>query len=368
MRFKIPNYNGEYKVVSLSLDEKTKQELLKENVEFIQVLPHHVEGYPGEWLLSRDDSIVNKFRECNNFDVFEIYEDGMTYRCYDDSIIENTFFITEKCNSNCIMCPSPNSSRKRGNIVKIDDLINIASHVPSDVSHITITGGEPFMAGKDLFRLLEYCRRKFEHTEFQILTNGRIFAVNEYCELLLNTIPNHTMLGIPLHGSCQEVHDRITQTHNSFRQTITGLKRIQKMGVQNEIRIVVCRENANDISKIAKLIAAELSRVNYVSIMAMEMTGSAYINANKVWISYRESFAYVRPAIDILLRNGIDVRLYNFPLCTVDRDYRMLCARSISSWKIRYSNVCEKCTVKESCGGVFAGTFRLESEELETIL
>lgn len=368
MRTKIPSYTGDYRVVSLALDEKTKQDLIDENVDFIYVTSDDIVIYPEEGVLTDDVKIVDRLLECNNYDVFEIYEDGTVFRCYDDRSSENLLFITGRCNSNCIMCPSPENNRRNGNTASIDDLIMIASHIPSDASHITVTGGEPFLVGKDLFRLLAYCKEKFIGTEFQILTNGRVFALEDYCKDLAESIPFNTSIGIPLHGSCAEIHDAITQTNNSFAQTITGLKRLIGIGIKVEIRIVVSRLNVKNLSEIADLIVWKLSRVHHVSIMAMEMTGSAYINREKVWIPYGESFLYVKPAIEKLIQNGIDVRLYNYPLCVVDKDYQMICSKSISSWKVRYAEECEACKLKESCGGVFAGTLLLENEELKAVV
>ena len=134
------------------------------------------------------------------------------------------------------------------------------------------------------------------------------------------------------------------------------------------LRIVVCKLNAEDIESIAWMIVSRLSKAHHVNIMAMEMTGNARVNADKLWISYRESFRYVKPAIDILINSGIDVGLYNYPLCTVDPQYRMLCAKSISSWKVRFANVCDSCALRTSCGGIFSGSYKFESGELEAIV
>lgn len=368
MKIRIPNYKGEYKVVSLSLDERTKADLKKEDVDFILPKDNEVILFPDEVILTTDFETIEYLNGCNNYDVFEIWEDGTLSRCYDDSSAENTFFITEKCNSNCIMCPSPEYSRRRGDAADIDNLINIASHIPSDVSHITVTGGEPFMVGKDIFRLLDYCKKKFENTEFQILTNARIFAIKEYCDLLTESVPYNTVMGIPIHGSCEKIHDAITQSEGSFRQTIIGIKRLQAMGLQTEIRVVVNNRNIHDIVDVAKLIAHDFPRTSHVSIMGMEMTGNAYINRDSVWISYKESFPFVKDTIDVLINAGINTRLFNYPLCTVDRSYWTLCCRSISSWKVRFADTCSNCRLKDSCGGVFAGTINLEKEELEAII
>lgn len=72
------------------------------------------------------------------------------------------------------------------------------------------------------------------------------------------------------------------------------------------------------------------------------MTGNAAKNKNRVWISYPDAFRVSKKAIDLLIGAGIDVGLYNFPLCAVDKMYRSLCEKSISDYKIRYTERCEK--------------------------
>lgn len=368
MKITIPEYGGQFNIVSIALDKKAKDDLLREGVEFWFVQRDNIISYPENKILTDNKTVIEQMHRCNNYDVFEIENDGIATRCYDDSSVENGFFITGRCNSNCIMCPSPDYSRQNGFDANINNLITIAEHIPSDTVHLTITGGEPFIVGKDIFRLFEYCRKKFEQTEFLILTNGRVFAINEYCQLFKETIPYNSIVGIPIHGSCDMIHDAITQVRGSFFQTVTGIKRLVKLGIKTELRIVVCKNNVEDMLELAKFIVNELYGIDHVSIMAMEMTGSAYKNENLVWIPYKESFRYVSPAVKLLVKAGIDVRLYNFPLCTVDKGMWTICAKSISSWKVRYSEICEKCIVRESCGGVFAGTFRLENGELEPIL
>ena len=60
-----------------------------------------------------------------------------------------------------MMCPSPEEMRKGKPINNISDLIRIAEHIPSDANHLTITGGEPFLAGEAIFDLIQYIKGKF---------------------------------------------------------------------------------------------------------------------------------------------------------------------------------------------------------------
>lgn len=83
----------------------------------------------------------------------------------------------------------------------------------------------------------------------------------------------------------------------------------------------------------------------------MEMMGNAVINREKVWIDYDSIFVKIRTAIDQLIKNGFDVKLYNFPLCMIKKGYWHIAAKSISGYKIQYQDDCLLCEAKDICGG-----------------
>lgn len=368
MIVKLENYNGKYKIVSLALSQAVKEDLLKDNLDFIYISDNDIRLYPENVVVSKDKNIIEKLRNAHDYDVYELWENGKFSEYYDDSSLDNYFFVTGKCNSNCVMCPSPDISRQKGGNTSVDTLIEIAKHIPTDAPHLTITGGEPFMVGPDIFRFFEFLGEKFECTDFLLLTNGRIFAVDSYLERFVEKAPKNSIVAIPIHGSTANIHDMITQSNGSFNQTKIGIKKLLKAGIHVELRIVVSRLNKDDIYNIAQMISDELSEVDYVSIMAMEMTGSARVNQDKVWISYVDAAQAAEDAALVLIENGIDVKLYNFPLCTVEKEYWTLCEKSISPNKVRYAETCENCKMKNACGGVFAGTMSMEKGELRAII
>ena len=122
--------------------------------------------------------------------------------------------------------------------------------------------------------------------------------------------------------------------------------------------------NKDDIEHIADLICSKFPSVLRVNLISLEVRGNCFINKNKVYISPKESFEHSRIAIQKLLRNGIDVGLYNYPLCNVDPGYWFLCKKSISPNKVRYPNECDICNVKEKCGGMFITTMKAAKPEI----
>ena len=368
IRFK--DYNNGNKIASLALDECARDALTKDNLNLIYMDANEstLTLLPYDIILSNESDDLESIKEFNNYDVFEVCENGVLNRIYNDKSDDNYFFITGKCNSNCIMCPSSVHSRRTSLSTNTSDLIELAKHIPSDAPHLTITGGEPFLIGERIFPFFQFLKDKFLDTEFLFLTNGRIFSLEKYVRWFCETVPNSAIVAIPLHGSCEEVHDTITRVAGSFRQTTLGIKRLLDNGIPVEIRLVVSKLNTNDFDNIAQLIIAQLKGIEYVSVIAMEMTGAARMNQERVWIPYKKSFEYIENAVLTLVQNEIDVKLYNFPLCTVKRSFWALCEKSISDNKIRFAEVCECCIYKNMCSGVFAGTLQLEREEMKPIL
>lgn len=368
LRFK--DYNMGYRIVSLALDECARDKFISEELSIVYMDENRNEIVllPEEIVLSKDITDLERIRAYNNYDVFELWGNGIFARKYNDKSDDNYFFVSGKCNSNCIMCPSSEHSRKMSETANLADLMELARHIPSDVSHMTITGGEPFLMGEQIFSFFQYLKDRFVETEFLFLTNGRIFAIDKYFQQFFETAPYNSIVAIPVHGSCQKVHDSITRATDSFTQTKIGIKRLLKKGFPVEIRLVVNKINVQDFDNIAELIIKEFKGIEYVSVIAMEMTGTARKNLEEIWIPYKKAFFYIANAIRTLVENGIDVKLYNFPLCTVDKAFWTLCEKSISDNKVKFAESCNSCRYKGACSGVFAGTLQLEKDELRPIL
>ncbi len=364
----LSGYPGGYRVLSLAKCLDSLSELRSRDLDILYLDCADAVIYPEKKRFPLSPSDREELNDCCDFDVFEIDDRGFAYKYFDVSSNDNAILVTNTCNSNCIMCPTPERIRRKPSFITADSLINIVSHFPRDAVHVTITGGEPFLIKKELFKLLSYLKEEFRSTDFRLLTNGRAFAIDGYAELYASSEPRELILGIPIHGHDAALHDSITQSPGSFAQTMTGLKKVLALGAKVELRIVVSKLNADHIGDVGELIARELPTVSHVRIMAMEMTGNAAKNKDAVWIDYDKAFECSKGAIDTLVRAGIDVALYNFPLCTVSVEYWNICQKSISVNKIRFAPQCEECSVKDACGGVFSGTIRLLKDKLSPIL
>lgn len=367
MIIKISEYDNKYRIVSLAQKTESRKYFASNLLNYMYVDKDNLVIQPGNNLFKLSPNERDSFLDCSDFDVFEISVSGHAYRYYNCQSMDNAVLVTNRCNSNCIMCPTAENVRRKKEEYNAEELIDIAKHFPSDAVHVTITGGEPFIIKKDIFTLLKFLKESLPNTDYLLLTNGRAFCSKEYTDLLMETTPENLTLGIPLHGSTEEIHDRITQARGSFKQTFVGLKHLSAAGAKIELRIVISKLNLDNIYEIAELIASHFKNIFCVKFIGLEMTGNAAKNKDLVWIDYPTAFSKSKDAIDLLVKSGIDVGIYNFPLCAVDKNYWNICEKSISDYKVRFSPLCEKCNVKDACGGVFSGTIRLANEKIKPI-
>ena len=304
----------------------------------------------------------------DDLDIAEYVQDKGILKVYKANSIDNALVLSDKCNSSCVMCPYSDNYRKNAGKVYPEHILHLINYIATYPEHLTITGGEPTFIGEGIFDIMEFLKEKFPKTEYLFLTNGRIFSVTDYFERMTEVLPPYICFGIPIYGDSPETHDKITRAEGSFTQAVRGMQNLMNAGIAVEIRIVVSRLNCDNLTNIARFISKYLNRAFTVNFVGLEMCGNAAKNRDKVWIDYPEMFSLMKEAVNILCRNNIKVGIYNFPLCAVDRGYWHLCKKSISDYKIVYYDECEKCEVKELCGGFFNTTFRLSKPEVKPVI
>ena len=267
-------------------------------------------------------------------------------------------YVTNQCNSNCIMCPDSVKLRTRPNEVTMENLLEQIGEINPEAEHVDITGGEPTLLKEQLPELIEAVFRQAPDAEVLMLSNGRSFAVGGYTERFSAFAHRRLKIEIPIHGDCAELHDRIAGCPESFVQTRAGIHHLLEAGVEVGIRIVVSRLNYGRLNELIRFISREFPEIKYVNLMGMEVLGNAWKNREQVWIEFDEVKDSLQQAVEQCFACGIIPSLYNYPLCLFDRKYWYCYRNSISDYKIRYFEECEKCTEKSRCGGFFASTYR----------
>lgn len=309
--------------------------------------------------------ISNENCTLQNGDVVLILKNGRIQKEFSASTASQTIVTTNQCNSNCIMCPYAESVRKKSKIPNTEYLLEFVRYLPAHTKHLVVTGGEPTLAQPGFFSMMLDIKNQFPDIQCLLLTNGRTFAIKKMAQLAKQTFPADTLPAIPIYSAHSNVHDTITQAQGSLKQAVNGIQHLLELQFPIEIRVVVSKLNLSEITDLARFLTHTLPSISVVNLMATEMCGNAAIHRKDVWIDYQTAFQSCIPGIEMLIANGIDVGLYNFPLCSVPKAYWGLYKKSISEYKIRYAPICETCRMKNLCGGVFQSALSLATQNFK---
>ena len=301
-------------------------------------------------------------------DILTIDRQGRGYRLYSNEEHDATVFMTGRCNSNCIMCPTSDRERQIDSGLPDAKLLSYIDMLPADVSHVVVTGGEPTLRPGLFLKVMKKLTDRFPHIETLLLTNGRSLSVSSFFDRLRSYCPPYLCVAIPLHGDTPELHDRITRAPGSFVQTDKGIRNLLAAGIAVEIRIVVTKLNEDVLKRIADRIIRYYPTVYTVNFIGLETRGNCAKNFREVYIGHRQAFEAMKDAIDALVGAGINTSIYNFPLCDVDAGYWGICRKSISPEKVRFPAACDACAAKAECGGFFSTTLSMTKPHVKPIL
>ena len=134
-----------------------------------------------------------------------------------------------------------------------------------------------------------------------------------------------------------------------------------------EIRIVIHKQTYKRLPHLAEYIVRNLTMVDHVALMGLEITGFTRANLNDLWIDPVEYKNELLEAINILSGHRLNVSLYNHQLCLVDKKNWPFYRKSISDWKNEYMPECEGCDEQVRCGGFFSSAKHKYSDNIKPI-
>jgi His-Xaa-Ser system radical SAM maturase HxsC len=289
-------------------------------------------------------------------DVVKVEPDGRLTILWETAARHNALFITDCCNSRCIMCPQrPEERPRHHDDVAVRTLSLLRSdHPPA----FAITGGEPTLAFEGLVRLLETCTERFPEASVQLLTNGRRCSDFAVASRIIGSSPRRLLFCIPLFADNNLEHDYITGASGSFSETINGIHNIVRHSRPVEIRVVIVRQNAKRLKDLAHFIFWNFPFAVHVAFMAMETSGTACTNLDEIWVEPSEYAEDLERAVLSLHQRMINVSIYNIPLCLLPEKTHQFARDSISDWKKIFLPECGGCSRIASCGGFFATSVR----------
>jgi His-Xaa-Ser system radical SAM maturase HxsC len=277
----------------------------------------------------------------------------------------NFLFVTERCNSFCLMCSQPPREIDDGHL--IEELIEAVSLIDIGERELGITGGEPTLLGDRFFALLQAIKTNLPTTSIHVLTNGRTFADPLLAKQISEINHYDLMLGIPLYSDVSHIHDFVVQADGAYDETIRGILNLKRHSQKVEIRVVLHKQTYDRLPQLAEFIGRNLQFVDHVALMGLEITGFTRANLDELWIDPLEYMEKLSRAVEILARYKIHTSIYNLQRCLLPRNLWSIAVKSISDWKNKYYDECDNCIEKHNCGGFFASSDLKRSKNIAAI-
>lgn len=299
-------------------------------------------------------------------DIVSVSPNGLVRTLFRKNSYNNSLFVTERCNSNCLMCSQP--PKNKDDIEELYDLNRrLIDLIPKDTLELGITGGEPTLMGELFPELLTALKHQLPNTDIHTLSNGRTFSRINIVEEIAAVGHEKLVFGIPLYSDYYKSHDYIVQAKNAFNQTISGLYNLARYDIRIEIRIVLHKLSIPRLYNLAKYITKNLPFVEHVALMGLEHTGYTPFNIDKLWIDPFNYQDELKRTVELLDLHNMDVSIYNLQHCVIPNDLWSFSRKSISTWKNDYLEVCQSCNVKTDCGGFFSSSLKKHSDYISPI-
>ena len=337
---------------------------------YLAVLSEDLAEIANSGRISEQTPIIHSLRHSDHFrddDIVSLdLRDGFVRTVFRPDSAHNTLFMTERCNSNCLMCSQPpKDSDDTEHLFEINR--NIIRFIQPTTENITITGGEPTLLGERLYTLLTDLKHSLPTTHIHMLTNGRLFAWGQSARSLAEVCHPSLSVGIPLYSDFAQDHDHIVQAKSAFDQTVLGLHQLARWRVSTEIRVVLHKLSVPRLPQLAEFITRNFPFVSHVALMGLEPTGYTPRNRALLWIDPVEYQAELEQAVETLSFGGIRVSIYNSQLCLLRPQLWRFARKSISDWKNIYLDACTRCSQLDRCGGLFVSAEKMHSAHIRPL-
>lgn len=281
------------------------------------------------------------------------------------------FAIWPDCNIGCVFCSNPvegfrGTTEKYSYAVIARKILEYkAGHrrflkFDSVSDYFNLTGGEPTLH-PEFHRILALVRREFPGRMIRLLTNGRMFAYESFCERVFGIAQTPFAAAIPLFGHDARTHEATARAPGSFEQTVLGLRhalRHRRPGQAVEVRIILTRIQMKSLKSTLEFVHREFPEVDRVCLLFVELEGFAERYRNQVSMTMTECALGLDGCYEALSRLK-EARLYHFPLCVLPERLWPFVYNTLDGIKVTsVESECPRCVYRRRCVGVHRSYLR----------
>ena len=217
------------------------------------------------------------------------------------------------CNNNCLHCVIAD---QRNNALKVKGRVDrTTSEYKKELldsrkrgfEECVITGGEPTLR-KDIADICRYASELGYLIQMQ--TNGRMLSNYDFAKILSKFNINYV---VALHGPNAAIHDKITQSKGSFKQTVSAIKNLRKLKQEVYGKVVISKLNYKQLDELLLLFKKlDVKEINFAFPHAL---GNAWTNFDSVVPTYTEIKPYVHKLIELSKKILMNIDFEAMPLC-----------------------------------------------------
>lgn len=278
----------------------------------------------------------------------------------------NLLFITDRCNSLCLMCSQP--PKDIDDRWHIEENLRLVDLMDPGEEHLGISGGEPTLYREGLLEILAKCKVVLPEKSLHLLSNGRLLKEPSWIDDLKHLAHPRLSWGIPLYADNAADHDHVVQAPGAFSETLQGLYNLARANQMVEIRVVLNRLTTPRLAELAHYVFRNLPFARHVALMGIESTGLAKKHHEELWIDPLDYQDQLGQAVYFLHNRGVPVSIYNLPLCLLPAQLSRFARQSISDWKNLFIDACQGCAASSHCAGFFKShTVRWQSRGIHPL-
>lgn len=277
--------------------------------------------------------------------------------------------ISPFCSNRCVFC-NPEGLPKASDIElkkqEVNMLKSLLEHKNSGYRSIEISGHDP-LEYSSIAPLIKYIK-KIGFRYVYLSTNGVRLA---NAILLAKLIKSGVYcLRVPIYGSNAKIHNSVTQTKNSFEDTIKGLRQIKNRAPKIKLWLtsLILKQNKNDINKIM-LLAKSLKADHFIlSVPCVSNNDFSY------YVPFKNLQNIVKKALGFSLSIGLPIEFNDIPYCIFgfysplikdslppelgsynqpSKEFKSK-IRNIPSYRLKTkTKICRRCKLSQRCAGFY---------------
>ena len=249
-------------------------------------------------------------------------------------------FLGNACNNRCLHCSYRGKNPSPPGLSAILDSLS-----QKEEDSVLFYGGEPTVRN-DLFQIVQKAR-EIGYRRIKLYTNGRALSDMQFLYRIFQA--GCFLFDIKLWASNPSLHDHLTQTTNSFPETIKGLENLAEVPDEKFVcvRIPVCSENLSDMENT--VVTALNFGVHRIILSVQDYRSP-----------FQSVLPHIRNAINISIFNRIWILTEGLPFCVMQGLEKHM-SEMYQGWDTLYGKkfnqhkFCLNCVYHDFCPGVEAG-------------